>query len=476
MKMDIKGRFTSKAFKVGGYSAIAAFIVAAMAVLIILIVDRIPASFTKLDLTDNRIFSVSDNTKEFLSELDKEVTIFWIVQNGQEDTTLEQMLQTYESLSPNIKVEKKDPVVYPNFTDQYTSEDVYDNSLVVMCKDVSKFVSYYDIYTMDSFDYTTYSYTYSFDGEGKITSAIDYVTSENRIKAYLLNGHGENLNDTVRDAISQQNMELADLNLLSSESVPEDAQCLIISAPTSDLSDEEAEKILAYLEDGGSLLLITDYLDEDTPNLEALMESYGVEKVNGLVMEGDANHNLSGYPYYLLPNIESHSITSDIKDDGYYVLMPLAHGIRETESHRNSLEISPLLTTSDKAYIKPDAYNLSTVEKEAGDEEGTFYLGAAITETVEDTVTNVVWIANSAMFESDINEMVGGSNVNLFMNSLNWMCHVEDSIVIPSKSLSVESLTLSAGTGSRYSVLFIGIVPVLFIITGLAVWTRRKRR
>lgn len=476
MKANIKAPFKSRSFKVGGYSAMASIVVAAIALLVILLVNKIPSSYTKLDLTSSQLYSISDETKDFLSGLEEEVTIYWVVQSGQEDSTLEQVLENYESTSSNIKVEKKDPVVYPNFTDQYTSDEVYDNSLVVTCGDVSRFISYYDIYTMDSFDYTTYSYSYSFDGEGKITSAIDYVTSEDQVKVYSLTGHGESLNSTVEDAVSQQNMELEELSLLTEASVPEDAQCLIISAPTSDISEEELEKIKTYLESGGNLLLVTDYLENDTPNLDALMENYGVEKVNGLVVEGDLNHSLSGYPYYLLPNIESHDITSDIKDEGYYILMPLAHGILETESHRSSLSISPLMTTSDEAYVKTDAYNMETIEKEDGDQDGPFYLGVAITETVEDVETNVVWIANSSMFESEINQMVGGSNVNLFINSINWMCDVEDSIVIPAKSMASESLTLSSAAGSGFSVLFIGVIPAVFIVAGLVVWLKRRRR
>ena len=37
----------------------------------------------------------------------------------------------------------------------------------------------------------SYSYNTSFDGEGAITSAIDYVVTEDLPRLYLLEGHGE---------------------------------------------------------------------------------------------------------------------------------------------------------------------------------------------------------------------------------------------------------------------------------------------
>lgn len=117
------------------------------------------------------------------------------------------MLDRYAGLSSRIKVETKDPVLYPNFVSQYTSENLSENSVLVVGQNRSKAVDYYDIYQY-SMDYSTYSSSLSsFDGEGQITSAIAYVTAEDMPVVYTLAGHDEaELSTTVTSSIEKEIM------------------------------------------------------------------------------------------------------------------------------------------------------------------------------------------------------------------------------------------------------------------------------
>ena len=168
--------------------------------------------------------------------------------------------------------------------------------------------------------------------------------------------------------------------------MPEDADCLLICGPESDLSQEEKEAILAYLQEGGDLILLTDpaQTGEERPNLEELMAEYGMSSAQGVVVEGDPSHYALGSPVYLLPNLESHTITSPLQEGGYYILMALAQGLKLEEFPREGLSVSPLLTTSDEAYSKLAGYGMETYQKEEGDEAGPFALAAAATETLAD--------------------------------------------------------------------------------------------
>ena len=129
------------------------------------------------------------------------------------------------------------------------------NSLIVTCGDRSKIVDYNDIYE-SSVDYTTYSYTTTgFDGEGQITSAISYVTSENLPVLYTLDGHGEKaLDPTIQEDIEKANIEIRTLNLLTEETVPEDAACLLINSPASDISEECSPYLSGKWRKGNDLL------------------------------------------------------------------------------------------------------------------------------------------------------------------------------------------------------------------------------
>ena len=261
------------------------------------------------------------------------------------------------------------PDVFPTFTQQYT-DSFTENSLIVEAGERYRYVDYNDIFVMD---YTSYYYygteNWSFCGESELTSAIDYVVSENLPKVYLLTGHGESsLSDSFTSAVKQQNIETAELSLLTLESVPADADCILINAPQSDISLDEQSKLREYLGNGGNLFLITDPpKNEKLSNLEALMADYGVSTVDGIVVESDQSHYVWGTPYFLLPDIASHAITTPLTDGGYRVLLPISQGLTVADDLRDTLSVTKLLTTSSSAFAKAAGYDLTTYEKEEED-------------------------------------------------------------------------------------------------------------
>lgn len=480
-KIDWSGArnsFRSRAFRAGGYSLAAAAIVIAIAVALNLMVGALPASWTKVDLTDTGLYSLSSQTEQLVAELEEDVTVYWIVQDGSQDSTMEQLLERYKSLSKHLKVEEKDPVVYPSFAQQYTDSTLYNNSLIVVCGDRSRYISYYDIYVTDySSYYTTGTTSTQFAGESELTSAIDYVTNEDLPTVYTLTGHGESeLPSELSEGAEDENLLLEELSLVNGEAVPEDADAIILYSPQRNISSDEKDALLTYLQGGGKLLLVTDYTDTDMPNLAELMEYYGTALMDGLVLEGDSDHHMRGYNYYLLPDISSHDITQPLVDGGYYILMPLAQGITVSDELRDGLTVTELLTTSDSAYAKANGYNITTFEKEDGDVDGPFALGVAITEEVEGGQTGIVWLTTSYMFDSDNNMRVAGANNDLFLNALDWMCQRESAISIRAKDLSTEYLTVSSSSASTWSVILVAVVPLAFLVGGAVVTIRRRRR
>lgn len=209
---------------------------------------------TKYDMSATKLYSVTGNTRAVISALEDDVTIYWIVQAGEEDDVIENLLGRYESLSEHIQVVKKNPDVYPAFAEQYTDEPVQNNSLVVEAGERSRFIGYQDIYIQEP-DLYSYTYNTSFDGEGAITSAIDYVVSEDLPKISILEGHGETeLPASFKEQMEKDNMELSALSLLTAETVPEDADCVVIFGPQSDISLEEKEILSGYVETEESCL------------------------------------------------------------------------------------------------------------------------------------------------------------------------------------------------------------------------------
>ncbi len=476
-KRTAKEMFQGKTFKIGTYSAVVSLVVVAVVIVLNLVVSSLPATLTKFDTTTSSLFTLSDQTEQVLENLDTDVTIYIIAENGSEDTYVTNLLERYTALSSHLTVVTKDPVLYPSFASQYTDESLSTGSLIVESEKRYKVIDYSDLYEY-TINYYTFSYSASeFDGENEITSAIDYVTSDNLPTAYTLTGHGEaeleELSTSLETYIEDDNITLQTLNLISEGAVPEDAACVLIISPTSDLSEDEADALLTYLEGGGHLLLMTNCLYTDLPNLMEVMAYYGVAAQEGIIMEGSASHRLQNYPHYLLPNIESHTITSALTEGNYYVLAPIAHGITTLTDYRSSLNIQSLLTTSDSAYLK--SVDTTTTEKEDGDLEGPFTIGVAITEEHDGVTTQIVWYSADNLLNSQIDAMVSGANTDLFLASLGWMCDSENSISIHSKSLSVSYLTVPDAAANTWSAVFIFITPVGLLVCGAAVMIRRRK-
>lgn len=108
-------------------------------------------------------------------------------------------------------------------------------------------------------------------------------------------------------------------------------------------------------------MIFSDYTEESMDNFDAVLKNYGVERTEGIVIEGDSQH-YAQMPYYLVPTVNSTDAVSDFASKGYYVLMPYAQGIKKTDDVRDTVTINSLLTTSDSAYSKVDV-NSGAIEK-----------------------------------------------------------------------------------------------------------------
>ena len=467
-----KGQAGKLAFQGGSYSLMMTAMVLALMIVLNVLAGALPTTLTKYDISATKLYSITSNTKVVVNALQEDVTIYWIVQSGEEDDVIENLLSKYESLSDHIKVVKKNPDVYPTFAEQYTDETVQNNSLVVECGDRSRFIGYDDIYLQEA-DMYSYSYNTSFDGEGAITSAIDYVVNEEQPRVYTLEGHGEaELPATFSEQIEKDNIELQTLSLLTVDSIPEDAACILIYAPASDISEEEKTMLSDYVAGGGKLLVMAGPIEEGTlTNLYGILADYGITANEGIVVEGDREHYAFQMPYILMPDMASSDITDSLIDENYFPIMPLSLGLT-VGSNPTDATVTELLTTSDSAFSKIAGYDLTTYEKEDGDIDGPFALAVSIEETAGGEIT---WFSSSSFLDDMYNAYSSGANVNLGMNALSMMIGESEAMAIRSKSLNYNYLTISDSTSSLLKVTMIGVFPLAYLGVGIAVVVRRRR-
>ncbi len=475
LKQSLKRMFGGR-FRAGSYSAFAAVIVIVIAIVANMIFSSLPATTTQIDLTSQSLYSLSDQTKRIVASLDQDVNIYIICNEGNENATIQRLLERYEGLSSHIKVQSVDPTLQPTFLDAYDLElsTLYENSVLVECGTRYRLVGYDSIFVTDyEMDYYSYSYTTttSFDGENALTNAIHYVSSDNLPKVYTLTGHGETeLSDSVEEMLEQDNFDVESLSLLSMDAVPEDATAIVINAPTSDLSEDEADLLITYLQGGGNVALLTGYMEaDDMTQLKRVTSSMGLTTDTGIIIEGDRQMHINRYSYYLLPTIESHDVTDSLIDGNYYILTPLAQPL--IESGEGDADITWLLTTSDSAYTKAEGLQTQTTSQEDDDVVGTFHVGA-----VAEDAGKLFWVTCDSLLDTSVDRTVSYANSNLFLNVLNWMGGQEESISIRSKSLDTQRLTVTESASSMWSIIMIGVIPLCLIGIGVCIWVMRKRR
>lgn len=461
---------SAQALKGGSYSLAVTAVVLAILIVINIFASTLPTSLTKFDISSSKLYSITSNTKVVVNNLQQDVTIYWVVQADMEDSIIENLLGKYESLSDHIEVVKKNPDVFPTFTQQYTDEQVPNNSLIVESGDRYRYISYNDIYLMES-DMYSYSYTTDFDGEGAITSAIDYVVTEDLPQLYVLQGHGEaDLPATFADAIEKENIETVALSLLAVDEIPEDADAVLIYAPQSDLSEKEAEMLTHYADNGGKLMVMAGPVEgAELTNLNSVLNHYGVEVTEGIVVESDRNYYAFGYPYVLMPDMASHAITDPLIEDRYYPIFPIAQGLDVSGS---TAEVTELLTTSSFSFSKVAGFELDTYEYEDGDIEGPFTVGVSITTEKEG---QIVWFSASDFLSDMYNAYSSGANVDLTMNAMSSLMGEREAIAIRSKSLNYNYLTISDSTSSTLKFLMIGVFPLTYLCIGIFVILNKRK-
>lgn len=476
----MKAAYKTRRSAAGSYSVLAVVIVLAIAVAVNLLVGALPSSVTERDMTPQQLYTLSGESEQRLAALENDVEIYWVVQSGSEDATLEQLLGRYAEYS-HVSVTRVDPVKYPNFLSAYTTESATNNSLVVVCGERHMYVPYSDIWTYSDYEqYIYYYYNYgqdyrdTFAGEQKLTSAIGYVTSDSLPVMYVLSGHGEAvLSDAVQSSVALQNVQMETLSLLTVEAVPDDCGLLFINGPVSDLSAEETGMIRDYLARGGKLLAATAYTEEDMTNYSSLLADWGLSVEYGYVLESNSNYHFSGYVDLLLPALQSHSITSPLSESGYSVIFPDTQAFAMADTAED-ITVSSLLKSSTDAYLKTDLAGMTSLEKEEGDEAGPFVLAAAGKN--DTTGAQIVAFGSNLFMEKDFSDMVSGANLDLFLNAIDWLCEKTDSISIHAKIVSSDYLTFSNSAAGAAKLVLLVLVPLAFVAVGVVTFIKRRRR
>lgn len=479
-----------RSLKLGGYSVIVTAVVIAIVIVVNLAVRLLPTKYTKYSTSTVGLYDISETSRGILSKVKDKISVYVVSDPSYTDEVTREYVAKYAGLNSNISWSTVDPAVKPGFLKEYTSESLSSQQthLVLVNKNNgrSRVIPYTDIYyqkyTQQELLYYQMYYgsvpdnpTY-FNIEQQLTSAVDYLTAEKLPTVYYITGHGETaLDSTVTGLIGAENIDLAELPLLTKGSVPDDADAVIINAATKDFTEDEIKALEAYTAKGGNVLMTSFYnsklKERNLTNLYGFAKSLGLEYKDVKVYEGGGKFVQS--PDNILPTLVDKKYSSAIGNNTY-LLMVQCNAITLAKTAPEGVTLTELLTTSVLGFAKTEVTEETKSEKEEGDEEGTFVLGAMAEKTVDGKTSKLVWLASPVLLDG--RSLSYYSNISYFMAILTDLCEKESSVTINAKSLQIEALTVSEASANLWGIILIAVIPLAVLVTGFVIWNRRIKR
>ena len=451
--------------------AVPAFIACGI-VLVIMLGLSLTRTSLIFDTTSTNIYKEDDRFRKVLDAVSDDVTVYWICQNSAEDATLQTSLYYYSRQNPNFHVQKIEPLSHVEFLQTYIVESISNNALLLRCGERSRYIPWEELYTND---YSRYDQTglpdLAFQLENMLGHGLEYVSGKGMLPTlYEVTGQDETpLTDYWKVMIQKLDMAVSSCELTS---IPEGAEALLIFAPKKDLTDEEVNALRSYLEKGGQLMLVT--AAEEDPNLlanlKALMATYGVETVPGIVMESSSYVYSADSPYSFFPRMLVHLINEEGAYSDKAVLFSEVQAL--TLKGADGVSLTPLLLSSEESYSKVDGYSITTYEKENRDIDGPLTL-AALAEKGD---TKIVWVGTASLLAEDANEIVEGGNRYFLNGVLRFFGADQGWEAIDKVRHNYGVMNADETLASRLGLVFAGVFPVFYLLIGGTFWALKKRR
>ncbi len=440
------------------------------------------ADLQDIDVTQNKLYSLSEESKSQTKNVSEEVTIRLI--GFGTDSSIENLAKQYTKNNENIKVD-----VILDIEDRPDLKSKYGITsgtqvIIVETATANKIITTDDLY---SYDYTTYE---EIDlSEQKLTNAIVGLTLKEIPKIYFLTGHNEyglQTHLTILNAYLENEVnDVATLDLLVNQ--PEETPSLIvIGTPTKDFADVEVEYLTQYINNGGKILWMNDpqFKQEEFPNMKKILDLFGGYFDDGIILEQDSSKMILQTPNFIIPTINYTNATKDIATDGGIMLINAGKISIAEDSVLEGLNVNveSIVTSSENALYRTDLEN-SSETKISSDEEGQFIIAAKFSKAVEEDKEAVLYMIADNLFATDYAVTAGNSqtyaiyfynNKDYILNTIADLTQREDTISIR-KDVGTVTYTATEQEDTIIRIIIFAL-PAVIILVGIIVWQVRRHR
>lgn len=420
--------------------------------------DKFPL---KLDLTEEKIYEISDETKSYLDKLDKDINVYLFVNDETTPNSIKEITDRYCKMSNKLHLEMINYIKNPGATTKYTSlgKTIGTNTVVFDSGDKFK--------VLEQSDLLAYNY---FSGqndllvaETKFTTAVMTLMRNKNVNAAFITGHGELSPEKIKELLDENSTDYKEVNISKGE-LNEEYDMAVIVAPQTDYTAEEIDALNSYLKSGKDLEVFLDFSSEKLTKLETYLEEWGIKYEDNIILEGDTTRIIGQQPYYISPELSEHAVTNSLINGNILPIIPASRSITVKWDAKNGTTVETIAKSSEKSYAKKnDSMN---VEKEASDQSGPFSMVTVSTNGD----TNVIAFGSSTI----LNPAMATYNKDLIYNTINWATTQEEPLDITPKSLSTPMLKISNVAMYLWFILLTIIVPLCILLYGVKVWYGRR--
>lgn len=431
-------------------------------------------NLAQIDLTKDRLHSLTDQSKNIAKAVDKEMTFY--VWRYSEESTLVDLLKQYNIENPKIKykIVNIDDI---EIIEKFGFESDYPATIGESEDGKISYINDFEFYTYnENFDFVDLT-------EQKLTNAINNLSNSEITKIYFLQGK---TNYTLENGMNGLNSYLLDeyydvgtIDIIANPTIPEDCGVLAIMGLNTDLSVVEADNICSYIEKGGDLIITNDIdfvnVNRDYPNFQRVLDEYAISMPNKAVMETKTNTVAGLDETFIQSNISlEHEITRLLYN---YNKRPIlnASGIIELDTEKmliNNITATPILTSSDSATL------LDIAAKKVKESDGSNYvLGAAIQKMTESGEESRLVVFASALSFSDSwienQTTMFAWNGDVMLNSFAFASNRGELYSIRKTS----AITRYKPTENQDLVvrMIICALPISIAVLGVCVWVKRRK-
>ena len=437
-----------------------------------------------LDLTEKKLYSLSDETKDKIKDLNTDITIQLI--NMGDYGYIVDYAKKYTKVTDRIQVEEVgDLSARVDLMNKYDLNST-DNLIVVKNGDKEKTLGIYDLYTIDYSTYEQIDRT-----EEALTNAIVEVTLDEKPKIYILTGNTyyetKQVLSTIISNLEEESNEVEYLDMLTTGTVPEDCDCLMITTLGKDITELERDKIIEYIQNGGNIMMLTsqNIVEKETPNFDQILAQYGISIEYGAIFEQDTSKMLQNAPEFVITDVNA-SFLQDIDmtlkmcftDPGK---IEFADEDKLTEL---GVDYEAIAQTGGSSFVRTNFDLNSYTRTDEDSEEGASIVGAFVTKTISEDVQSELIIYSNEICASNLQVPISSqyymyavdlhNNKDVILNSISHLTEREDTITIR-KTGEYERYTVTEQEDTIIKTI-IFLLPVLIIGVGIVVWQVRRRK